>query len=66
MNEAAYNTHIKSKHSEEKSGEDAGVQEESRVDKGGDKKPAKKAPSKNRILENQQNELEDTIYAFLG
>jgi hypothetical protein len=27
------------------------------VDKGGDKKPAKKVPFKNRMLEIQQNEL---------
>lgn len=31
-----------------------------------DKKPTKKAPLKNKMLETQQNELEDTIYAFLG
>jgi hypothetical protein len=31
--------------------------EDSKVDKGGDKKPAKKVPFKNRMLEIQQNEL---------
>lgn len=58
MSEAAYNTHVKTKHSEqERAGDEGEGQEESRADKGGDKKPSKKVPFKNRMLEIQQNEL---------
>ncbi len=36
------------------------------MERAAEKKPVKKVPFKNRMLEIQQNELEDTIYAFLG
>ena len=42
------------------------VNDDSKVERVVEKKPVKKVPFKNRMLEIQQNELEDTIYAFLG